>query len=137
MMTNELTAALGRITKANWSSLSQPILLASLPKLLEETIGSDYRSLLADQSLKSFIKATESTGQYRLVQHPTQSAKVGLIPAEAAYEFPIISSNVVAREDVGHRDVEGFVRVLTSLTTEELRQVALPATLVVRIFSIR
>jgi hypothetical protein len=137
MMANDLTAALRKIAQENWSSSSHPILLASLPKRLEVIIGSDYRSLLADQSLKSFIRATEATGKYRLVQHPTQSAKVGLLPAEAVYEFPGDSGHLVARVDVSPKDVEGFVRVLDSLTTEELRHVTLPATLVVRILSIR
>jgi len=137
MMADDLTAALRKIAQENWSSSAHPILLASLPKRLEDIVGSEYRSLLADQSLKSFIRATEATGKYRLVQHPTQSAKVGLLPAEAVYEFPDDSGHLAARANLSQRDVEGFVRVLDSLTADELRHVTLPATLVVRILSIR
>lgn len=133
IMTNEdLIAALQDIAQKHWDTHKNPVLLSQLPKLLSTYLQADYKPILGMVSLKSFIKTSQGLGGYRLVEHPTQRAKLGIVPPEVEFEFPIAANEKVI-STLSRQDIEGFARVLGTLTPDELRHVSLPATLVIKL----
>lgn len=133
MTTDDLASALRDIAEETWQASRKPMLLSGLPSELGKRLPEDYKLVLGDETLKSYIKASGSNNGYRLVEHPTQKAKLGIVPAGASFEFFTESTIPVASEDLSRQDIEGFVRVLRSLPTDELRGLSLPAGLVVRL----
>ncbi|MCL4632822.1 MULTISPECIES: hypothetical protein [Burkholderia] len=135
MTIEDLSKALRAIAEENWRARSQPVLLSVLPKMLSERLREDYKPVLGSRSLKNFIKGSSTAEGYRLVEHPSQRAKLGIVPASVDFEFSDEASIAEALADVSKQDVDGFVKVLASLTPDELRRVSLPASLVVRLMS--
>lgn len=134
MNIEDIGNGLRHLAEEHWKAKGQPILLSNLPKKIEELIKADYKEILGQVSLKNYIKESGLRNNYRLVEHPTQKAKLGIVPADVVFEFadtPTSSSFIQA--EVSKSDIDGFVRVLRSLTPDELRQVSLPANLVVRL----
>lgn len=67
-----------------WEKDQQPYLLARLsPELAEE--GMDYKSVLGGQRLKDFFGGAAE--QVKVVRHPSQKSKVGLIPADKDFAY--------------------------------------------------
>lgn len=132
-MTNEdLIAALQGIAQKHWDTHKTPTLLSQLPKLLSTHLQADYKPILGTVSLKSFIKTSQGLGGYRLVEHPTQRAKLGIVPPGVDFEFPVTTDEKTI-STLSRQDIEGFARVLGALTPDELRHVSLPATLVIKL----
>lgn len=132
MTREELIVALQAIAQESWSAHQSPTLLSHLPKVLEQRLQSNYKLVLGAESLKGFIKASQAAGMYRLVEHPTQRAKLGIVPAGVDFEFLPEKVNQVT-DALSKNDIEGFMRVLNSLTSDELRGLSLPAVLVVKL----
>jgi hypothetical protein len=132
MTKDDLIGALQAVAKNFWDEYQRPMLLSQLPKVLEGHLQADYKPLIGTASLKSFIKETEAVGAYRLVEHPTQRAKVGIVPNVSDFEFTA-EMELPSTDRLSRQDIEGFTRVLHSLTADELRRVSLPASLVVRL----
>lgn len=132
MTIDDLVNALRDIASEDWQAYQQPVLLSRLPKKLAERLHGDYKSILGVGSLKNFIKESPPDRGFRLVEHPTQRAKLGVVPRGIDFEFPI-ESDAPSSGALSKQDIEGFTRVLRSLTPDELRRVTLPANLVVRL----
>jgi hypothetical protein len=114
-----------------WREAEQPYLLSQAgPDLKAAKI--DYRTILGDEKLKMFVKRTGPAGGYRLVEHPIQRPKVGIVPADVQFSFPTArtggapaehrSATVSDRERV----VVAFLRALSSLTDDDLAAVSIP-----------
>lgn len=130
-MENDLRKILKDKTLLYWSKKRGPLLLSTLAKEIQQEIGlPTYNSLLGDSSsLKSFIQETQSVNTgYKLIEHPEHKAKIGLIPFKEDYFFSAKKNNL------SEADIAGFVKVLKSLTEEELKQLSVPASLIVRLF---
>lgn len=70
---------------SHWNATREPYLIANLPSDLMAANGIGYKSIIGDQRLKEFIKATESQGSYRMIEHPSQKAKIGVIPSANSF----------------------------------------------------
>lgn len=133
MDTSRLSDALRHIAIDGWEQKKQPVFLSHLPKKLAEILGADYKTFLGDVSLKKFIAQSDSSLGYQLAQHPTQMAKVGILPWGVPYEFPLEPGAEPAPEGISAQDIVGFARILRSMTPDELVRTSLPASLVVRL----
>lgn len=133
MTIGDLADALRDIAEDNWKKCHKPLLLSELPDELEKRLQGDYKPFLGSESLKSYIKSSGPTNGYRLVEHPTQRAKLGIVPTGVDFEFTANAEVSSALRQLSGQDVQGFARVLRSLTPDELRQLSLPASLVVRL----
>ena len=73
-----------------WDATREPYLLSYVANELKEQ-GEDYKSALSDEErLKGFAERVERDDRlFKVVQHPSQKAKVGLIPYEESYVFPV------------------------------------------------
>lgn len=130
---NQLATTIKTISEKQWAEKDAPVLLSALPPMLERELP-DYRTVLGTRSLKVFIKETGETAGYRLVEHPTLRAKVGVVPAIASYEFPAEtppSSKAVANSN---KEVTlAFFRALATLPDADLEKMVIPASVLVKL----
>ena len=130
-----------RLVVEYWQQHHRPLLLSQLPPILNKDLDSDaYKDLISQRgSLKGLLKETQKDGGYKLVEHPKKKAKVGLIPEGESFDFEtegsVLSSSFYNEAGFRDNDIEGFIRILASLSPEELRGVQLPASLVVRLWA--
>jgi hypothetical protein len=125
---------------SSWKSAQEPFLLSQAPPGMKAT-GLDYRAILGDERLKAFVKRTEGPGGYRLVSHPSQKPKVGIVPAGENFEFQADDLGE-GTERVPHRRTEGaqsdyssraIVRALSRLSDDELDQIIIPTRIFVKL----
>jgi hypothetical protein len=136
MNIDDLSTALREITQDQWGKFQQPILLSDLPSKLQEKLEADYKEIIGGKSLKSFIQNSGTDKGYRLVEHPTQRARLGLVPDGIAFEFSVEETKeMTVSSKLTKQDIDGFVKVLECLSPEELRRVSLPASLFVKLLS--
>jgi hypothetical protein len=114
-----------------WREAEQPYLLSNAgPDLKAQNV--DYRTLLGGEKLKMFVKRTGAAAGYRLVEHPIQKPKVGIVPANVDFSFPSIRTDSPSTEHrsakVSDRErvVVAFLRALSRLTDDDLEAVSIP-----------
>lgn len=129
-----LVTAVKTITENHWRERNSPVLLSALPRLLEGE-APDFRAVLGSRTLKAFIKETGESAGYKLVEHPTQRARVGVAPAAAEYNFPSEpahpSMTIAARSN--QEATLAFFRALAALPDADLEKVVIPASVLVKL----
>jgi hypothetical protein len=121
--------------EAAWERDQQPYLLAFLsPDLTKEDV--DYKEVLGGQRLKDFLSA--ATAHIKLVFHPHQKSKIGIIPADKDYIFPVAAPDPAPvvepkalSEERGGRSlrryiVSQFLQLVADLDDEDAAQVQIP-----------
>ena len=137
MTTQEsLIELLGKISKSQWESKAQPVLLSNLPPLLAGD-EPNYKDFLAGKSLKQFIKETEGDAgnQYRLIEHPTQRAKLAILPHGVTYEFPEMLTTpepTTANDRSSEKALVDFLRALKKLSPQDIENVHIPVSVLVK-----
>lgn len=142
---NGLMAFLKMRVAEHWNDDSTPYLLSNLPSDLKPE-GVDYREVLGEEKLKAFAKRTEGAETYRLVEHPTQKAKIGLVPSDSQFEF-VVDETVKEESEVnsvqrpkkgeGSRAVLDFLHALNKLTDEDLNEIIIPTKIWVKLIARR
>ena len=95
-----------------------PLLLSQLPSTLEK---GNYEDCVEPKGWKTFLESTEGENAgYKLVQHPTQLARVGLIPFYASFDF-LKSDNKVEIE------TSLLYSILEKIDKKQLKAIKLPA----------
>ena len=137
MTTQEsLVKLLAKIAKAQWDSKTQPVLLSNLPPLLAGD-APDYKDFLAGKSLKQFIKETEGNAgnQYTLIEHPTQRAKLAILPTGVTYDFPealTTSEPTTANDRSSEKALVDFLKALKKLPPQDISDVHIPVSVLVK-----
>jgi len=119
-----------------WSELSQPYLLSLAGPELKSR-GIDYLAALGGERLKAFVRRTAPQSGYRLVEHPTQKAKVGIVPSGIDFQFSEAEEGAEpARPRVPGNNAQvlvAFLRALRNLPGDDLDKVIIPTRVLVRI----
>lgn len=132
METTVVLDNISRIVEDEWARNGRPILLSSLPKMLESEFGVEYRRALGDKGLKAFLQENAEAAGVRLVQDPAHHARVGIVPMNENYVF---HPSVESPTQVSAADARAFARVLDAMTADEQQALALPASFVVRLLT--
>ena len=132
----DIIEALLKVTNEHWMRSKTPLLLSSVPGALEAEGISEYKSHTGDANLKTFVKSASATGKFKVVEHPIHRAKIGLVPAGERFEFSD-SNNDQARSELTRTDLEGFVRVLRTLSRDELSRLNVPASILMRLLELK
>jgi hypothetical protein len=135
-----LVGFLAQKAQERWQDAQQPYLLSLVGPDLK-ALAVDYHAIIGLERLKTFAKRTEDSGGYKLVEHPRQKAKVGVVPAESEFAFPEDdmhrhSASAEQYLDSGNereRVVIGFLRALSRLSNEELDGVVIPTRVLVKL----
>jgi len=136
----EFSAFLAEHAKRHWDSHKTPYLLADIPSDLREEKSIEYKTILGEQRLKSFASETSETNNYKVVQHPTQRAKVGLVPHDVQYMFPEEEtrhekSGVFPRVSDRRKTVIDFLRLISELSVEDQEKISIPVGIVSRLIA--
>lgn len=135
MQASELLSEIRQIVEEDWPTTRLPVLLSNLPRKLRSRVSdADYKEVLGGSSLKSFLRDNAELSGVQLVQDPAHSARVGVIPLGAEFEFPPL---LTPTSGVSAADVQAFARVLGAMTASEQQAVAFPASFVSRLLSVR
>lgn len=131
---SELKTALRDIAKEHWTKYSHPVLLSNLPPLIDEKI-QDYKELLRGSSLKSYIIKESGAANVKLVEHPIQKAKVGIVPADTDFQFePIPTDASAARKPKFDPSILlTFLNELSKLPDTEIEKVNIPVSVLVKL----
>lgn len=132
-----LTKAVTEISEEYWAEQNSPVLLSGLPKKLEAKLP-DYRLALGARSLKAFIRETEINGSYKLIEHPTLKAKIGVAPSSATYEFPQEPTRqpkrpIAPESNNNQAATLAFLRALATLPESDLERVVIPVSVLTKL----
>ncbi len=137
-----LTQFLRERAQERWETDHQPYLLSLVATELREK-GKDYREAIGEERLKTFVKRMAEASGYAVVEHSTQRAKVGVIPAGETFAFEQPEGDLTGppskgRERVGsenERVVLAFLRALARLPEPLLDEVNIPAKVLVKLLA--
>lgn len=118
----------------SWEQES-PYLLSSInPDLRTQEIS--YRDVIGDEeTLKQFVTRTADAYGYKLVQHPLQKPKVGIIPADKEFTFGETLSvlPVAGRQHRGEGVLYSFLKALGKLPAADIDKVVIPTSILVKL----
>lgn len=141
MSDTNISSVLKNIVDNYWLENKEPILLSRLPLSLEEK-DPNFREKLRAVSLKSFIEDTSDSCGYRLIKHPTQKAKIGVIPEGKDYSFP--EEDKLNRNDIKKKPVKNkgnsainLIELLSELPEDDLEKINIPLSVIVKLFKLR
>lgn len=130
-----------------WDDKQQPYLLALLsPELKARDV--DYKALLGPLKLREFLQS-EGSGKVKLVFHPVQRAKIGIIPHDKEFSYDASvgdtdSAGELARSSLGVARpinarfvVMNFLQLLATLPKEEVEKVVIPASVLATLVKVR
>lgn len=131
---NQLSTIIRDISKTYWEMQKAPILLSALPPLLVREVPN-YREHLGKRTLKAFINETSVAGGYKIVEHPTQQARIGVTLADIDYEFPEepLNPTKTASSENNQQATLAFLRVLATLPDAELDKVVIPTSVLIKL----
>jgi len=121
-----------RRTEEHWEKTKTPYLLSKISTDLIH-YGVNYRNIIGEgTTLKQYVSGLRSV---RIVAHPIQKAKVGLVPAGSGFVFeiePTVTSGSGSEHPKRARMpsqkyiVMQFLNLLSKLPAEELKSVTIP-----------
>lgn len=136
MTKDELIEFLQRRTTEVWDASKQPYYLARVQPDLRES-GKNYREATGEQTLALF---SETVPNIRVVRHPHQKAKIGLVPASSSFEFseiegqssteattPALPSRSRVYRPGSQRVVVDFLQLLSTLDDDDLKDFHIPS----------
>ena len=137
MTEDQLKEFLRKSAAEAWEATAEPYLLSYVANALKEQ-GEDYKSALSeDERLKGFAERVERDDQlFKVVQHPSHKAKVGLIPYDESYVFPVVerdSSNSEMRASRTRNETAllGFLDALKGMPDDLLNDINIPIKVIV------
>jgi hypothetical protein len=124
-----------------WDAEQRPYLLARLSPDLAAR-GVNYREILGDQKLKDFIRTAAE--KIKVVTHPTQKSKIGLIPPDKTFEYtaeagPAEEPTAAARRrerpsaSRRHHIVMDFLHLVSELDDTEAALVQIPTNILTKL----
>lgn len=123
--------------EAAWQEHRPYLLSFAAPDMAEAEI--DYRSVLNGERLKAFVERTEGEGRYRLVKHPHQRAKIGIVQPDNAFEFETDDRDeMLAPQVKGSFPAHGsvlldFLNALAKLPPKYIENVVIPIQVLVEL----
>jgi hypothetical protein len=136
----DLISSIAKGVQDTWRDAKRPFLISNVPRLLEHT---DFRTVLGEESIKSFIKRTRNEGGYDIVEDSNHRARIGIVPAGEAYAFPPLPSHRADGRGDGLRQqgqtagkgetMMNFLALIGELTEEEQRSVVIPVNIIAKL----
>lgn len=125
-----------------WSTKKTPYLLSALAPDFADG-GHDYKSVIGGERLKSAVKRLSDSYKFKVVEHPSQKAKIGVIPKDEDFEFtddpdrnrPVSSSSTST--DQRQQKVLDFFEILGHLPPDSLDGIVIPTRTLVRLLGRR
>ncbi|WP_288943963.1 hypothetical protein [uncultured Roseovarius sp.] len=136
MNSGDLLKQIEELTIRHWNDHHQPLLLSRLgSEILSE--GIEYKEILEGSSLGEFIAQTSE--KVRIVKHPQQFAKIGVVPTEETFEYPADTSqpaqNLEGQDRVKRtrRAFYNFIEAISDLPVEDIEKISIPTHVIVQL----
>ena len=124
-----------------WNAKQHPYLLARLSPDLSAQ-GIDYKEVLGEMKLNEFVRTAGE--KIKVVSHPSQKSKIGLIPPDKDFEYPVESfvarasdaaTSRIERSGVSRRRyiVSNFLQLVSELDDADAAQVQIPTNILTRL----
>lgn len=139
---DDIQRVLGEKAKERWETEQRPYLLSDVGMDMKIN-GIEYRAILGEERVKGFVQRTQDAGGYRLVAHPSQKAKIGIVPAGVDFSFSEASGGDGERirkpvEPPSHeRAVIAFLRAISRLPDEDQDAVIIPVRVLTKLLGFR
>ena len=139
---DDIQRVLSEKAKERWETEKRPYLLSDVG-LDMKIRGIDYRAILGEERVKGFVQRTQEAAGYRLVAHPSQKAKIGIVPAGVDFSFAEASEadGEQARKPVEPSRREGpviaFLRAVSRLPDEDQDAVIIPVRVLTKLLRLR
>lgn len=130
MTEQDLIATIAQIMGKAWQEENEPLLISNIPRHLA---GTDFRSVLGEEGVKSFVSRTCAQGGYKLVEDPIHKARVGIIPANEDYKFPMDTQPPIAEQKGKGETALRFLELLSELSEDEQRSVVIPVNVICKL----
>jgi hypothetical protein len=144
MNKTDLVDAVDGLVKKKWEKDRSPLLTSNIGTLLAQD-AVDYKLILEGGNLTDFLRMHAS--KFKVVVHPSQRAKIGVIPSSEDYLFddPVADalaesrdgSNAIDFTDITLKKSRGafysFVRAVSDLSKEEIASVHIPMNVIVKL----
>lgn len=137
----ELVEFLADRAASRWEN-GLPYFLSLIATDLKER-DLDYRPIIGEERLKSFVKRVASDGGFKIIEHPTQRAKVAIVPKEADFEFedanpvPLPPKSIDDKSFNDAATLLAFFRSLSRLPDSALDAIHIPTKVIVRLLTRR
>jgi len=134
---DKMIAILKQKTEEAWKEESPYMLSYAGPEFTDA--GIDYRAALGTEKLKDFVDRTGADAGYQLVRHPTQRAKLGLIPVGKSFKFEDLNEDAgVTTQGGGTEPRRGtlllaFLETLSRLPREDQDEIVIPTRVLVKL----
>lgn len=134
-----LISVIEELVDTYWEKNKEPLLLSNLSPLITQNINDEnYKNELEGKSLKQFISSRGEKTGWKIVQHPIQLAKIGLIPSESGFQFSADENILKSRIDVKPKnsrssDAVALLDILKKLPASELEKINLPISVLVKL----
>lgn len=131
----ELGAVLKQTAENYWTERQSPLLLSNV-HFHVAPILPNYREALEGRPLKEFILQTAAEFKYQLVEHPTQKAKVAVVPEGVEYQFPLTPSTASQsprEKDQSANIVMAFFERVAKLAPEDIDRINIPTSVLVKL----
>lgn len=131
-------AFLSNKTLETWGEGQRPYMLSSIAVDFKAVEG-DYKEVIGQERLKVAVSRLSEGSDFKVIEHPFQRAKIGLVPKDVEFEFQEITQVNGKSSDRGrgieqrHRAVLNFFKVLGELSPEDLDGVVIPARVLVKL----
>lgn len=132
MDASSLISSIAEIVCRTWRDERQPLLISNIPR---HFAGTDFRFVLGEEGVKSFVSRTCDQGGYKLVEDPNHKARVGVIPVGENYEFPTSAKQPVPEEKHRGETMLKFLNLLGELSEEEQRSVVIPVNVIAKLLA--
>lgn len=120
-----------------WEHQAPYLLSFAGPDLSDQ--GIDYRAMLDGERLIGFVERTSGEGGYKVVRHPRQRAKLGIVPFDADFHFddlgqelPDPSGATQGPEHHGSALLD-FLKALSKLPPDDLDGIVIPTRVLVKL----
>lgn len=125
-----------------WEGKQAPYFLSALAPDFERD-GHNYKDIIRDERLKSAVKRLSEIYNFAVVEHPTQRAKIGVIPKGQEFSFEVDHASTPREtfdsmsDSNGHRQkiVIEFFEALGRLPPDLLDEVVIPTKVLIRLLA--
>lgn len=135
MTRDKLIQRIGHLVEKYWAETSTPFLLSALPPSLEEE-NIELASIIGPVRLKDFLERSseEPSAQYKLVIDPVHNARIGLIPKQADFSYPVTTG----KDPKNYNNITmEFLKLIENLPKEDADQIIIPVRILAKLLHSR
>ncbi len=117
---------------------NEPYLLSLAGSDLENN-KIEYRTILSGERLKAFAERTQGEDTYKIVRHPHQKARIGILKYDAEFEFDISDQKLLSNKTLKNANENrnllllDFLDAISKLPDTDIDSIVLPTRVLLKL----